>query len=347
MLSMMDSLEFIQLEMMNELDNMNFINKEGKMGWGSQEGLNLIILHDAYILMSFSVMVLILTSFFLFIPKKMMMITTCMDRTKKGNSNNPLEFSWTVGAMIVLALISYYSLLTFYNTKYAVSNSDSITVKVIGHQWYWEYEYVVNIHKALSVVGSSGLFAYMSDCDSLLALKEAMCNSLFMDVVVSSLIFSELYMWSPSNWENFMGMNSGGGGDDDPDKNRNNQNQKNWFSSDSGVDGDSNKSNASSEDASKSESASGFSNSNWGVSNPEGSFIPESNNTPSPVEPSRNPEGWFEPEPSGNESDMSNRGPVVPREMEGMVHEPNEPDPGMDMNNNMYNSQNRNLGRRS
>nr|WNI01722.1 COX2 [Donax vittatus] len=337
--------------MMNSLKWNNIFDSNMSMEWGCQEGLNLIILHDAYVLMSFSVMTLILSSLILYVPKKMMMITTCLDRKKVSNNNNPLEFFWTISAILVLALISYYSLMTLYSSKFLMNNSDCISVKIIGHQWYWEYEYVVNIHKALKAVGSSGMAVFISDYSGLLDLKEAASKSMTTDVVLGSMVFTELFMWSPSNWENFMGMGSGGSGDDDPNKNRNNQNQGAWFSNDVDTSDNSNKNETSGGDENKSSEASGFSNSGWGTSNPEGSFVPESSNNTSPNNnnPPQNPEGWFVPEPSTSAGESLNpfEAPVAPREVEGMVHEVSEPDPGMDMNNNQYGSQNRNLGYRN
>ena len=50
-----------------------------------------------------------------------------------------LETVWTVVPMVILLFIAFPSLYLLYLIE-DVSNP-SVTVKVIGHQWYWEYQY--------------------------------------------------------------------------------------------------------------------------------------------------------------------------------------------------------------
>ena len=57
----------------------------------------------------------------------------------KRTHNVPLEVVWTLIPVIIVAVIAVPSLkLIYYMDK--VEEAD-MTVKVIGHQWYWEYEY--------------------------------------------------------------------------------------------------------------------------------------------------------------------------------------------------------------
>lgn len=50
-----------------------------------------------------------------------------------------LEIVWTIVPMVFLLFMAFPSLYLLYITE--DSTSPSSLVKVIGHQWYWEYEY--------------------------------------------------------------------------------------------------------------------------------------------------------------------------------------------------------------
>nr|ASN74442.1 cytochrome c oxidase subunit II [Armadillidium vulgare] len=53
--------------------------------------------------------------------------------------NQTLEMVWTILPAIILLFIALPSLRLLYLLDEV--NSPSLTVKVIGHQWYWSYEY--------------------------------------------------------------------------------------------------------------------------------------------------------------------------------------------------------------
>ncbi len=59
------------------------------------------------------------------------------------HGNRRLEIAWTiVPAVIVVALfVMAVSTLQTIDPRPAVADADQITVKVIGHQWWWEYQY--------------------------------------------------------------------------------------------------------------------------------------------------------------------------------------------------------------
>ena len=60
----------------------------------------------------------------------------------KTTHNTLLEVIWTVIPIIILVVITVPSLkLLFYMDK---TNNPEMTLKVIGHQWYWSYEYPDN-----------------------------------------------------------------------------------------------------------------------------------------------------------------------------------------------------------
>jgi len=50
-----------------------------------------------------------------------------------------LEAAWTLLPAVVLVAVALPSLSILYNLDSSVSSN--ITIKVIGHQWYWSYEY--------------------------------------------------------------------------------------------------------------------------------------------------------------------------------------------------------------
>ncbi len=50
-----------------------------------------------------------------------------------------LETVWTVVPMVVLVFIAFPSLYLLYLIEEI--SVPSITIKVVGHQWYWEYQY--------------------------------------------------------------------------------------------------------------------------------------------------------------------------------------------------------------
>nr|AMK47823.1 cytochrome c oxidase subunit 2 [Centrorhynchus aluconis] len=49
-----------------------------------------------------------------------------------------LEFVWTLLPMILLVFMAYPSLVLLYMSE--VGSSSDVSVMVVGHQWYWEYE---------------------------------------------------------------------------------------------------------------------------------------------------------------------------------------------------------------
>jgi len=70
----------------------------------------------------------------------------CIRFSKKNNpvpsktsSNILLEIIWTIIPIIILVIIAIPSIRILYFAEQKI-NPD-ITLKVVGHQWYWQYEY--------------------------------------------------------------------------------------------------------------------------------------------------------------------------------------------------------------
>jgi cytochrome c oxidase subunit 2 len=54
--------------------------------------------------------------------------------------HTPVEIAWTVGPILILVLIGAYSLPILFRQQ-EIPQAD-LTIKAIGNQWYWSYEYV-------------------------------------------------------------------------------------------------------------------------------------------------------------------------------------------------------------
>lgn len=54
--------------------------------------------------------------------------------------NSPLEVAWTLIPVVILVVIGSFSLPVLFNQQ-EIPKGD-ITIKAVGNQWYWSYEYV-------------------------------------------------------------------------------------------------------------------------------------------------------------------------------------------------------------
>ena len=107
--------------------------------WGQlnlQEGMRTIIelinyFHD-YIIVFIVIILSFVTYLFAFI-----ILSPRLD--KYTVDSHVLETIWTVVPIVILLFIAFPSLYLLYLIE-DVSNP-SLTVKVVGHQWYWEYQY--------------------------------------------------------------------------------------------------------------------------------------------------------------------------------------------------------------
>ena len=59
---------------------------------------------------------------------------------KPVHGNTALEVAWTIAPAIILALIAVPTVLTIFATQ-ANPPKDALHVRVIGHQWWWEFQY--------------------------------------------------------------------------------------------------------------------------------------------------------------------------------------------------------------
>ena len=107
--------------------------------WGQlnlQEGMTTVIellnyFHDYMMI----VLLLILT----FVTYVFLYIISSPRLDKYTMDSHVLETVWTVVPMVILLFMAFPSLYLLYLMEDI--SSPSLTVKVIGHQWYWEYQY--------------------------------------------------------------------------------------------------------------------------------------------------------------------------------------------------------------
>jgi cytochrome c oxidase subunit 2 len=60
----------------------------------------------------------------------------------KITHNTPLEIAWTVVPTLILVFIAVFSFPLLY--KQLTIPKPGLTIRAIGHQWYWSYEYPDN-----------------------------------------------------------------------------------------------------------------------------------------------------------------------------------------------------------
>ena len=91
----------------------------------------IIILHDYTMF--------ILTAILIFILWLLIKTSTNIIYWRNMNENTKLEIVWTTLPAIILTTIAYPSLKLLYATDEPIE--PELTIKSIGNQWYWSYEY--------------------------------------------------------------------------------------------------------------------------------------------------------------------------------------------------------------
>ncbi|WP_051699031.1 cytochrome c oxidase subunit II [Erythrobacter longus] len=104
----------------------------------SQDGLYALWMHD-YILLP------VITAISLFVLGLLFYVIFKFNRRSNPNPsrtthNTMIEVVWTVVPVIILVIIAVPS-ITLLARQYEEPPEDAITVKAVGYQWYWGYEY--------------------------------------------------------------------------------------------------------------------------------------------------------------------------------------------------------------
>lgn len=103
---------------------------------GLQEASTFVIealnyFHDYIMFLLLIILVFVSSAFF--------SICTTSLQNKYTMDSHLLETIWTVVPMVILLFMAFPSLALLYIIE-DISSPD-LTVKVVGHQWYWEYQY--------------------------------------------------------------------------------------------------------------------------------------------------------------------------------------------------------------
>nr|UJH93090.1 cytochrome c oxidase subunit II [Chamelea gallina] len=105
--------------------------------------------------------------------------------------NELLETFWTVLPALFLIVLGYVSLKNLYDME--VGDYVGHTVKVTGHQWYWEYYYEVNFSKEICKnehLGSVSTNLNLVDIDYLKSFLS--CDWLLVESKMNSKVFEAL-----------------------------------------------------------------------------------------------------------------------------------------------------------
>lgn len=84
-------------------------------------------------------MILILMGIIVFVTYLFIVIMKNPAVDKYTMDSHVLETVWTVIPIVILLFIAFPSLYLLYLIE--DTRNPSVTVKIIGHQWYWEYQY--------------------------------------------------------------------------------------------------------------------------------------------------------------------------------------------------------------
>lgn len=150
--------------------------------WGQlnlQEASSVIIeiinyFHD------YIIMLLIIIMFFVSYLFRYLLLSSKLD--KYTIDSHLLEAVWTVLPMVILLFMAVPSLYLLYLIE--EYTSPAISVKVVGHQWYWEYEYInswfsYSFDSYMVYSNASSPLFYTLDVDNRLVLPSHL-NILFL-----------------------------------------------------------------------------------------------------------------------------------------------------------------------
>jgi cytochrome c oxidase subunit II len=72
--------------------------------------------------------------------------------------SNPIEFAWTAIPLLIVIVLVLTTIRTIYDVQAAAEPPNAIHVRVIGHQWWWEFRYA-----DLGIVTANELHVPLSD----------------------------------------------------------------------------------------------------------------------------------------------------------------------------------------
>ena len=63
------------------------------------------------------------------------------DTPVQVHGNAKAEIGWTIVPALILAVVGVFTVVTVFDINERAAGAEVLKVKVIGHQWWWEYEY--------------------------------------------------------------------------------------------------------------------------------------------------------------------------------------------------------------
>ena len=104
----------------------------------SQDGLYALWMHDVILLPVITIISLFVLALLLYVVVKFNRRSN--PTPSRTTHNTMIEVIWTVVPVIILVIIAVPS-ITLLARQYEEPPEDAITVKAVGYQWYWGYEY--------------------------------------------------------------------------------------------------------------------------------------------------------------------------------------------------------------
>lgn len=94
-------------------------------------------------------LVLALATFVFVVVNAALLFAIIRFRRRKGDTSEPkqihgntkLEITWTILPAVVLAVLAVPTVQTLFDLRAQATGDDVLTVRVTGHQWWWEFEY--------------------------------------------------------------------------------------------------------------------------------------------------------------------------------------------------------------
>jgi cytochrome c oxidase subunit 2 len=63
------------------------------------------------------------------------------DAPKQVHGSSKLEIGWTIAPALILAVVGVLTVSLVFESARVASGEEVVNVKLIGHQWWWEYQY--------------------------------------------------------------------------------------------------------------------------------------------------------------------------------------------------------------
>jgi cytochrome c oxidase subunit 2 len=93
------------------------------------------------------IVILVIVSWFLFRIVYTYRFTGNVLHLHKQPQHQLLEIIWTITPTLVLIVFAIMSFTLLYATQEIIFGD--MTIKVVGHQWYWSYEYYIPIKQKI------------------------------------------------------------------------------------------------------------------------------------------------------------------------------------------------------